>query len=226
MSTVLYDLVKTQSKITDSVIVAFSGGKESIVVLDLCFKYFKHVQPYYMYICPNLSFQDKMIKWYENKYDTEIIQIPHMQVCEFFHYGSFRPPDPTFPVVSMNDIYDYIREKTGMYWIAVGERMDDSLIRRGRIHNSSSIDEDRGRLYPVAMWHKKEVLDYITYHRLYRDEYSRKAGFSFPNLAPPELKILKDNFPEDYEKILHLYPFADAGVKRLEAYNIGVGRKF
>ena len=91
MSTVLYDLVKTQSKITDSVIVAFSGGKESIVVLDLCFKYFKHVQPYYMYICPNLSFQDKMIKWYENKYDTEIIQIPHMQVCEFFHYGSFRP---------------------------------------------------------------------------------------------------------------------------------------
>lgn len=57
------------------------------------------------------------------------------------------------------------REKTGMYWIAVGERMDDSLIRRGRIHNSSSIDEDRGRLYPVILRYDRLFLYALTHYR-------------------------------------------------------------
>ena len=104
MSTVLYDPIKTQAKITDSVIVAFSGGKESIVTLDLCFRYFKNVRAFFMYICPDLSFQERTLEWYEKKYQTEIIRIPHMDVSEFFHYGSFRVPDPTFPIVSINDI--------------------------------------------------------------------------------------------------------------------------
>ena len=121
MSTVLYDPIKTQAKVTDSVIVAFSGGKESIVTLDLCFRYFKRVVPFFMYICPDLSFQNKTIEWYEKKYQTEIIRIPHMDVSEFFHYGSFRIPDPTFPIVSINDIYKWIRLETDIWWIAAGE---------------------------------------------------------------------------------------------------------
>ena len=99
MSTVLYDPIKAQSKITDSVIVAFSGGKESVVVLDLCFRFFRNVKPFFMYICPNLSFQERTIEWYERKYQTEIMRIPHMDVSEFFHYGSFRVPDESFPIV-------------------------------------------------------------------------------------------------------------------------------
>lgn len=99
MSTVLYDPVKTMASVTDEVIVGFSGGKDSIVTLDICFRFFKKVKPFFMYICPGLSFQEKTLEWYERKYQTEIIRIPHMDVCEFFHYGSFRDGDPSFPNV-------------------------------------------------------------------------------------------------------------------------------
>lgn len=218
MSTALFDPVKTQSTITDSVLVGFSGGKESVVVMDLCFRYFKKVQPYFMYICPNLSFQEKTIAWYEKKYQTEIIRIPHMDVSEFFHYGSFRPGDESFPIVSINDIYHYLRLKSDIWWIAAGERINDSIVRRAMMKKSGTIDTQRGRIYPVALWKKQEILDYIKFHNLYLGADSRKLGFSFKSLWGKELSMLKQHFPDDYEKVIRQYPFAEAGVRRFEQY--------
>lgn len=218
MSTVLYDPIKTQSKVTDEVIVAFSGGKESVVVLDLCYRFFKKVHPFFMYICPDLSFQERTLEWYEKKYQTEIIRLPHMDVSEFFHYGSFRISDSSFPIVSINDIYQYIRLQTDTWWIAAGERIDDSIVRRAMMKKSGSIDVKRGRFYPVSAWKKREIIDYIKFHNLYLGQDSKKLGFSFKSLWGKELAMLKHYFPQDYEKILHLYPFAAAGVKRYEDY--------
>lgn len=218
MSTVLFDPIKTQSKVTDSVIVAFSGGKESIVTLDLCCRYFKNVKAFFMYICPNLSFQEKTLEYYEKRYQIEIMRLPHMDMSEFFHYGSFRNADYSFPIISINDVYNYVRLQTDTWWIAAGERIDDSIIRRAMIKHSSSIDVVRGRIYPVATWSKREILDYIKFHNLYLSADSRKLGFSFCSLEGRELSMLKKYFPDDYEKILHLYPFAEAGVLRYETY--------
>ena len=52
----LLDAIKTQAQITDKVLVSFSMGKDSIVTLDLCMKYFKQVQPFFMYLVPDLKF--------------------------------------------------------------------------------------------------------------------------------------------------------------------------
>lgn len=83
---------------------------------------------------------------------------------------------------------------------------------------SGSIDTQRGRLYPISMWNKKEVMDYIKFHNLYLGADSRKLGFSFCSLWGKELAMLKKHFPEDYEKMIKQYPFAEAGVRRYEQY--------
>lgn len=141
-----------------------------------------------------------------------------MDVSEFFHYGSFRAPDYTFPIVSINDIYKYVRLKTDIWWIAAGERINDSIVRRAMMKKSGSIDEQRGCIYPVSAWKKQEIIDYIKYHNLYLGADSRKMGFSFKTLEGRELMMVKENFPEDYDKLIHLYPFAGAGIKRVEEY--------
>lgn len=219
MSNLLFDPIKTQSSVTDSVIVGFSGGKDSIVTLDLCFKYFKNVKPFFMYLVPDLEFQEKMLQWYENKYNTEIIRIPHFECSNFLKYGSFTLFDMNVDIVTINDTYEYLRQRTDIYWIAAGERCADSIVRNAMIKKSGSIDYKRGRFYPLAYWKKQEVLQYIKMKKLYLSPEQKKLGFSFRSLAGSEVSIIKEHYPNDYEKILKVYPFIGAGVERFEKYN-------
>ena len=218
MSNLLFDPIKTQASVTDSVIVGFSGGKDSIVTLDLCFKYFKNVVPFFMYLVPDLGFQEKMLRRYEDKYNTEIIRIPHFECSDFLKYGSFTMADWNVDIVGITDTYEYLRQKTGIYWIAAGERCADSIVRNAMIKKSGSIDYKRGRFYPLAYWKKNEVLHYIKQKKLYLSPEQKTLGFSFRSLAGCELAVIKEHYPEDYEKILKVYPFAGAYVERYEIY--------
>ena len=218
MSNLLFDPIKTQASVTDSVIVGFSGGKDSIVTLDLCFRYFKEVRPFFMYLVPGLSFQEAMLKRYEERYGTEIIRLPHFECSDFLKYGSFTMADFDVDIVGINDTYAYLRDLTGIHWIAAGERCADSIVRNAMIKKSGSIDYKRGRFYPLAYWKKNEVMQYIKQKKLYLSKEQKEIGFSFRSLAGEELAVVKRLYPEDYEKILRVYPFAGAGVERFEKY--------
>ena len=93
--TTLFRAINLQSQVTDSVIVSFSMGKDSIVALDFAYKHFNHVYPFFMYLVPGLEFQERDLRRYEQQYDTKIIRVPHFENSEFFRYGSFREPDET-----------------------------------------------------------------------------------------------------------------------------------
>lgn len=218
MSALMFDPIKTQSKITDSVIVAFSGGKESVATLDLCCRYFDNVAAFFLYICPHLSFQEQQLEWYERRYGVEIMRLPHPMVSEFMRYGTYRPPDAGVRITGINDVYDFVRWHTGMWWIAAGERIDDSIVRRAMIKHSGTIDEQRGRIYPVATWSKRETLAYCKAHKLRQGRDSRLLGFSFRSLEGDQLAAVKRAFPEDYERIRRMYPLCEGAVRRFEAY--------
>lgn len=218
MSTVLFDPIKTMATISDTVLVSFSGGKESIVVLDLCMRYFKHVHVLFQVIVPNLDYEEKILTWYEKKYGIEIIRAVGECAAEAYRYGYFRPTDLTFPIISETDFYNYYRVQTGSWFVASGERVEDSLQRRAMIKHSGTINVEQGRFYPVALWKKKEIYDYIKYHKLYLHPAQRELGFSLTPFGGRSLKWHLDNHPEDYYKIIKQFPFAGAYVTRKEQY--------
>lgn len=206
----LYRSIETASLITDRVLVSFSGGKDSVVSLDLCIKYFKEVQAFFMYQVRGLSFQEAIVKYYEDKYGIHIYRIPHFFLSEKLRYGFFRLYDLSVPVLSVKDIYTYMRDMTDIYWIAAGERIKDSLWRRGIIKNSGTIDAARGRFYPVAEWNKEEILAYIKQNKLKVGLDSKRLGGSFDSFLPRDLEIIRKHFLNDYDKIKSWFPFIEA----------------
>ena len=203
---------------TDHCLVGFSGGKDSVVALDLAFRHFKRVDAFFLYLVGGLSFNESIIRHYEDKHGIKIHRLPHFMLAEWLRYGTYRPADYDVPIVSVKETYDYARELTGAWWIAGGERIADSVWRRAMIKHSGSIDAKRGRLYPLADWDKAEVLAYIRQNRLRVGEESRKLGFSFASLLTREMLIIREAFPRDFETIKRWFPLVEAGIKQHEFF--------
>jgi phosphoadenosine phosphosulfate reductase len=208
----LFHSIKTAAKITNRVLVSFSGGKDSVVTLDLAIKHFDKVDAFFMYTTKGLSFQDSIINYYEKKHDIKIYKTPHFMLSAWLRYGAFRLEDYSVPIVSIKEIYDYMREKTGTYWIAAGETIKDSIVRRAMIKQSGTIDTKRGRFYPIAEWSKKDVVSYIRQNKLKVGIESNLLGWSFNSLMPRDLMVIKDKFPADYKIIESWFPLVGANI--------------
>lgn len=212
----LFYPIKAQSQVTDHVIVGFSGGKDSVVTLDLCSRYFKKVSAFFMYQVSDLSFQNAMIRWAERKYQIDIDILPHFELSEFLAYGSFRHLDSTLPIIGMNDIYRYVRLSNDAWWIAAGERISDSIVRRAMMKKSGCIDEKRGRFYPIANFTKKDIMQYIKHHNLKYAPEATSMGHSFRSLAGKDMHALKLHYPKDYERVRSWFPYVEASVMNYE----------
>ena len=214
--TALFDCLEKASKITKSVIVFFSGGKDSVITLDLCMKYFDRVEVVYMYLVQGLSFTEYILEFYEQRYGINIRRVPHVMLSEWLRYGTFKTSDFDSPRIKINDIYNHVRKETGIYWIAAGETINDSIVRRAMIKKSSTIDVKRGRIYPIAEWGKKHILGYIKHNKLKITPEYKILKFSFRSLEPSDLNLIKRHYPQDFKTICNQFPFAEASQKQYE----------
>lgn len=169
-----------------------------------------------MFLVRGLEFQEDTLRYYERKYGIQIHRVPHFMLSEWLRYGVFRVEDFETPIISIHDVYGYLRERIGLHWIAGGERIADSTIRRAFIKRAGSIDPKRGRLYPLAEWSKADVMAYIRQHRLVVGQESRVLGFSFRSLDGEELATIKHHYPSDFRRICEWFPLAEASVRRYE----------
>lgn len=212
----LYHAVKTAATVSRRVLVGYSGGKDSAVLLDLCVKHFDKVDVFFMYAVKGLEFQEATLRYVESKYGTRVHRVPHFELSSFLRYGTFRVEDFEVPIVSTREVYDYLREQTGCHWIACGERIADSIVRRATIKKSGSVDMKRGRFFPLAEWSKADVLAYIRQHKLHVGAESEKLGFSFRGLAGKDMAKIRDAYPEDFERIRQWFPLVEGAVRRYE----------
>jgi phosphoadenosine phosphosulfate reductase len=207
----------------DQIIVAVSGGKDSLATLDICCSRFRRVEAFFLYTVKGLSFQESLFDYLESRYGVHVERIPHQDLARLQGeqiLSWYRPSIEPFRVPSNRELYDHIRRRFGIDWIATGEKKNDNMLRRACMMLHGQWDWSRLCYYPLMDWSNVQVWNYNNLRNIPTPaDYVWGRG-SFAGMTGKDLYYLRHYFPEDYERVIAVFPFAAAVMKQYELYEL------
>ena len=211
------EIIDDVSKETDSILLFHSlSGKDSIVLLDLCYKKFNRVIVVFMYLVKDLEHIMRYYNYAKAKYpNMEFVQVPHYALFNYIKTGYMGIKQNTKQRQwTLSEITDKLREKLGVEWACYGFKQSDSLNRRLMLRSytdgKEAINWKTKKFYPLSTYKNKEIMDFILDHRLKNPEVcgtnKQSSGVDIEDVEYQ--KYLKELFPEDLEKIYKVFPMA------------------
>lgn len=211
---------------TDEITLAFSCGKDSIGAWLALRPHFRKITPIYMYLIPDLEFVEKSLRYYEDFFETEIIRVPHPSLIRMLRNLVFQAPENCriielcgFAPLNYEHIIGQLRidlDIPDSSYHAVGVRAADSPIRRAAVNRSGSINRKKRQFMPVWDWNKARLLAELHKAKVKLPIDYQLFGRSFDGIDYRFLKPIRDHLPEDYQKIINLFPLAELEILRRE----------
>lgn len=203
-----------------AVLVAFSGGKDSLVCLDLAVKHFKRVVPFFLFLVPDLRCIDERLQKAVDIYKLKIVTYPHFLLFNLMAQGIYCKKTLSsarwMREFGLTDIYKAIIHDTGINLIINGAKESDSLWRRQKFFKFYTFEN---AVYPLRKWRKNDVLAYLKMNGIPMPATSA-GGSTGIDLSTPSILWLNDNYPDDFMKMQSYFPFVGAVVKRREYHGI------
>jgi Phosphoadenosine phosphosulfate reductase family len=139
-----------------------------------------------------------------------------MSLASALAAGLFRDPShrlEKIPDIRLTDIYHWAMEDTKIKRILTGMKRTDTLWRRRTIANFRAGDLKDVLVFPIAEWTKFVVLSYMNAHNL-PVPAAHKAQTTRVTLTNRSIRWLHDTYPDDFAKLLKVFPYGEAVVKR------------
>lgn len=198
---------------SSSALIGLSGGKDSLVTLDLCSRVFSDVQCFFMYVVRGLESIEAPVEAAAKRYGAKLHYVPHFSLGGYLRGGVMRPhlrDTVGWRKTRQVHIEALMRERTGLAWIAYGHRMAESLERRGMLHANSGFDEKGPRLYPIWDWTTADVWAYIRAAKIPPPPQLGRVNQGGVNLKFETLSWFAEHAPADLERIFEMFPYARA----------------
>jgi len=196
----------------ESVIVSYSGGKDSLVVMDLCKKAFPCVVSFFMYLIPGTSIMERQINYAKARWDIEVLQYPHWALYSMLLAGVYCDPRGNELIaagarkIKMSDVYNQVRDETGISLIATGMKRADSMFRQRSLSNKM-----HKVIHPINGWNKFDIIVYCKENDIELPIMNNGHSVGV-DLTSDGLIYLKQNHPEDFEKLLKIFPYAEVPI--------------
>lgn len=195
---------------SDEAALFFSGGKDSVVLLDLLYKVYGHgkIHCQFMYLCPYPpldTFIDKTCR----KYGATIERVPHWAYFKFKQAGIYCD-EYACEIPTINDYIRILGEKYNTPNVYHGAKKSDSMFR-AQTWNSVNCKK------PMKDLLKEEILAYIKVNKL--DLYSLdKSNASGIDLSRQFLFWCWDNDKALWNNLRKEFRYIDAVIYHKEQY--------
>ena len=220
------ELCRYVADISPDAIVSFSCGKDSIGAWIQMRRYFRSVKPFYMYMVPGMSFIEDSLKMFEDKFGEPILRMPHPSIYRLLNNLVFQAPEKCliieeakFRQPSHETINNEVRKHFGLpraAMIGVGVRVCDSLMRRSSVRIHGSITPKQRTFLPIYDWNAEDLKRTFREEKIKLPVDYKMWGRSFDGIDERFLRGLRDNFPDDYKRVLEWFPLAELEILRMD----------
>lgn len=195
---------------TDRAILFYSCGKDSEVLLDLMAPHFKEIVCVFMYFVKGLDHIDNYLRAVKARYaNVTILQVPHWTLTRVLRCGLYCIPNPNVKLLSLKDVDESVRTKTGISYSFYGMKQSDGMNRclmlRGYENEAIS---NTNKVYPLSKWKKSDVMAYIKAKKLPEPISYNKNKSQGLTFLPEVFDYLRRHYPQDLEKIYKVFPLS------------------
>lgn len=214
-------------KETDTVILSFSNGKDSlatwIVLRDAGFK----IIPFYAQFVPKLGFIERSLNYYEDFFGTHIYRTIDSNFYHWLKTYGFQPPERMKTLTWLNmPRFEYSHIQAGIartvgldderYWCAVGTRASDSLNRMLSFKHHGPVNLISRRFYPIYDKKKLDLIPIFKNAGVKLPPDYRLFGRSFCGLDFRFMSAIREHYPEDFEIIKFWFPLIELEFAKYE----------
>lgn len=221
------EVVRIMRERTDTILLSFSGGKDSLCMWLRLRKAGFKIVPFYMYLCPDLQFVERSLAYYESFFETPITRFPHPSLFRWLRDSVFASPGTDAVLDEMResegiwdcnyqDVYAAVKYLHGLpqgTFVALGTRLSDSLFALERIRNGV-IREDEHIFFPIWDLDKHRLIVEIKRAGVKLPVDYRLFGRSFDGIYRKFTEPIKKHFPDDYQRLTTFFPMIEADIFR------------
>jgi len=203
--------------------VGLSGGKDSLVTLDLCVRVFgaDRVRAFHMYLVRGLRCVEDGLVRCERRYGIKVEYVPHWMLGLAYKNATYMPHRSRadgWRDTKMADIEQALRAKFGVTWLAYGHRQNDSIERVGMLSRNGGLDQTGRRVYPLRAWNEAAVVAYLRARRIQLPPKLTilKRAMTGVSFQEDVLIAIRDHHPDDFALITEKFPYLPAKLARYE----------
>ncbi len=223
------DLIERVREATgDTTLLAFSRGKDSIGAWLAIRDHFE-VRPFFKVMVPGLEFVEESLAYYEKWFGTRIERVMHTALPRWLTSGVFQTPGHALDVAGIHWPRKYgepearaaVLALTGVpehTMTATGVRAADSTQRRTAItqHGVMNLKPKHRVYHPIWDWNKARLVTEIRRSGVALPIDYRIWGRTFDGLTVQYVAPLKRHLPDDYRRVVEMFPLIDIETWRYE----------